>query len=351
MVVYILFYIFIFFSAILSFKNIEKKIAVNLFYFTSFLFFIFIGFRSCGYDLLVYFDIYDTIKSGDDALGIEPGFSFFCTISPNFRFLLLLVAFTTIFLHSKYIFKYSTQPLLSLLIISGTILLPTFMGQMRQGIAIGLIAFTFNYLNQKKYHLYFLFLILGVLFHFSAIVAIIFVLVPKKIQKLNYYIITIVISIFIFQFLQLYVLKFLNLFPDFVYFEKILSYSESDDEKVGLNTAILIRIFVLFLGYANREKINKSYFPQMLNVYHLSIVFYLIFGQIIPQLSTRGTLYLSYFDIVLIPLIISEMVGYKKIIIVAIFVLLTFFRIFKFLNEDISNDSVYIPYTLYNSFF
>jgi len=346
MIEYIIFYAVVLFGAVISILDLEKEQTKGLYIFISFLFIILIGFRFCGYDYSSYESIFDNVKNGDEVIGIEYGFLTLCNLSATFRILLILMAFLTVFIHSKFIYKFSEIPLFSLFLLSGTLLLPTFMGQMRQGLAIGFVGFAFYYFNDKKYQYYFLFVVLAMLFHFSAIISLLFFIIPKNLKNFNYYFFTILFSVIFFQILQPFILKIMNLFPELVYLDKMVGYSENDDDKLGFNTAILIRVFVLFFCYYNKENIKSKYFPHLLNIYHYSIIIYLIFGPIIPQLGGRGTQYFSYFDLLLIPMLINSFDGFKRLLIMSIFFLLTFARLIQFFTDDF-NLTFYIPYSNY----
>lgn len=349
MVPYLLFYIFILSGTIISFQNIDRKSVTFFFVFLAFLFFLLIGFRFCGYDYLSYLEVYESIKEGNDVFGMEPGFATLCSFSPSFRILLIIMALFTMLLHSFFIYKTSDLPIFSLFLLSSTLLLPTFMGQFRQGVAIGFVAFAFYYYNNKKYYLYLLFVVLAALFHYSALISLFFLFVPRNIKSFKYYFITTIVSIFSFQFFQPILFKIIDLIPNLAVADRLLFYSENDDVKLGFNTAILIRIFVVFLCYYYRTNIKSIFFPLMLNVYHLSIIFYLIIGPIIPQLGGRGALYFSYFDIILITFIIRVASGFNQYLLIFLFFLLTLLRIFQFFHDDF-NYECYVPYLKFYNF-
>lgn len=344
MIPYIIFFFVIISGTLISFLNLDKKATTAFFILFSVLFFLLIGFRSCGYDYFSYFDTYESLKNGNEIfLNMEPGFITIFTVSPSFRICILIVALFTMILHSVFIYKTSDLPLFSLFLLSSTLLLPTFMGQMRQGLAIGFVAFAFYYCNNKKYYLYFLFTLIAAFFHYSALISLIFFFVPRNVKSFNYYYVTIIVSLFVSQLFQPLLFNIINLIPNLVIVEKLLFYSDNDDVKLGFNTAILIRIFVMSLCYYYRANIKSVFFPLMMNIYHLSIIIYLIIGPIIPQLGGRGTLYFAYFDIILIPFIINAASGYRRLLLISLFFLLTLLRIFQFFHDDFNYES-YVPY-------
>ncbi len=349
MILYLFFYVVILSGTIISLQNIDRKAVTVVFISLAFLFFLLIGFRFCGYDYLSYLEIYESIKGGNDVLGMEPGFATLCSSSSSFRILIIIVALLTMLLHSLFIYKTSDLPIFSLFLLSSTLLLPTFMGQCRQGLAIGFVAFAFYYYNNKNYYFYLLFVVLAALFHYSALISLFFLFVPRNIKSSKYYFITIVISIFLSQFFQPLLFKIIDLIPNLAVVERLLFYSENDDVKLGFNTAILIRIFVVSLCFYYRANIKSIFFPLMLNIYHLSIIIYLIIGPIIPQLGGRGALYFSYFDIILIPFVIKAASGYNRYVLIFLFFLLTLLRIFQFFHDDF-NYECYVPYLKFYNF-
>lgn len=349
MVPYLFFFIFILLATIISCQNIDRKAVKFIFILLAFLFFLLIGFRFCGYDYLSYLDIYESVKDGKEVPSIEPGFIALFNFSPSFRILLILVALFTMLVHSFFIYKTSDLPIFSLFLLSSTLLLPTFMGQIRQGLAIGFVALAFFYYNKKKYYLYLLFIAVATCFHYSALISLLFLVVPRNVRSFKYYFITILISIFSYQFFQPILFKIVDSIPNLVVVEKLLFYSDNDDVKLGFNTAILIRIFVVSLCYYYRANIKSIFFPLMLNIYHLSIIIYLIIGPIIPQLGGRGALYFSYFDIILIPFVIKAASGFNQYVLFFLFFLLTLLRIFQFFHDDF-NYELYVPYLKFYNF-
>lgn len=343
---YVFFYLLIFIFTLISYHNLERRVVTTICYILATLFLLLIAFRGAGYDFYSYLEIYENVQNGDEVFGVEPFFLWICDISPTFRILLVIIAILTIIPQTIFICKVSELPIFSFFLLSATFLLPTFMGQIRQGVSLGLISFAIYFLYYRKYHLFLIFAVIAVTFHFSALMSIILLFVPRHVKSVNYYLVTIIGSIFLYQFVQPVIMQVINTIPSFDYLQKILFYSENDDVKLGFNTAILIRISVLSLCYYYRNMIKSELFPFIFNIYHFSIIIYLIIGPIIPQLGGRGTLYFAISEIILIPYVIKAAEGYKKIIIFSFFILLNFFRIVQFFMDDF-NYQEYVPYFNY----
>lgn len=341
MIYYIIIFCFIFSAALLDIFVNSKLMKLVLFSFVSILLFVLIGFRQTGYDYESYFGIFENIKGGLDVLNVEPGFIYICMIPDSFRGLLLFVAFLTLFLHLSYIYKYSSLPLLSILILSTTFLYPTFMGQMRQGLAMGIVVWALFFLDKNKFY-FLLIVVLATCIHFSAIIALIFLLQPNYVKSIKYYLIVFSIAIIASLIIEPFVSRILNMLPFGAAVDKLLFYSETEDYKLGLNSAIVIRLIIFSLAYSYRNRIQNPQFPLLLNIYFYSIVLYLALG-FIPQLGGRGTLYFAYFDIILVPMIISSSTKYHRLMIVLVILLLSFLRFLTFFASDF-NFEQYVPY-------
>jgi hypothetical protein len=340
MITYIIFLTVIGFIALLDIFLFNRELPKLIYLIESILFFLFIGLRENGYDYESYSNIFDGIKDGI-LLPIEPAFQLICSFSNSYRELLLVMALLTIILHLSFIYKMSTLPFFSLFLIAGTYLLPTFMGQMRQGVAIGFIAWSFYFINDKKK--FFVLLIIASLFHTSALLAILFLIIPKTVKTSKYYLFTIILAIIGGVLLKPIILQLTGFFPeDIMMVDKVNFYSETENYALGLNFAIIIKIVVLVLAFTQRNNITVKNFPLMLNIYHFSILLYVLLGSI-PQLGGRGSQYFSYFDVVLIPIIINASVGIRKAAILTIFYFLTILRIMQFFMDDFNYFS-YVPY-------
>lgn len=270
----------------------------------------------------------------------EFSFVMLSKISPDYRSLLMLFAFITLVLHFFYIKKVSPLPVLSLFILSSTLLLPTFMGQMRQGAAIGFFAIAIYYYKNK--FLSIVFILLAAFFHTSALIGIITLFVPNKMLLLKWYLVIFVLSFFLGDIVSPYIPELILLDPESRIGDSLSFYSQTEDYSLGFNLALCIRSVIFLLCYSRRNNINISCFPFLLNIYFISIILYLALG-FIPQLGGRGTLYFAYFEVLLFPMYANSFKSKYKILAIVLFSGFVIMRYVQFFTDKF-NISQYIPY-------
>lgn len=339
MLIYLVFITIQLFLLILSIKysNIGKNKVVFLILFL--LWVLFIGFRNSGYDFDSYKDLYNMVKKNQD-INQEISFVFLSKISPNYRILLIIFSFITISLQFFYIKKVSPLPIFSLFILSSTLLFPTFMGQMRQGVAISFFAIAiYNYRNKI---LSFTFIIIASLFHTSALIGLIAIFIPNRIISKKYYLLIFISSFFLSNIISPYLSELVLLDPESRVGDSLSFYSQTEDYSLGFNSALLIRSILFLLCYSRKDHIQTDCFAFLLNVYFASIILYMSLG-FIPQLGGRGTLYFAYFEIILFPFYVNSFDSKRRNLFIQIFSLFTLMRYIQFFNSDF-NISQYVPY-------
>lgn len=311
---------------------------------------LFAAFRSNGFDWQSYENIYNSIRSGHETEGgtfVEYGFELLCWLSPTYKFLIFTVAFLSLTLTFKGVYHFSRfyYPVLGLLVFSSTLLLPTYMGQIRQGLAIGIVSVAIweNYLIHKSKAI--LLIICACFFHLSAILALLIFLIPKRDFKIKAYIILIVGSVLLYGLSIKLMSNFLSL-GQLGIVQKLIIYASTEKEELGISSTILIRIITLFIAvFLNKNRsLEISYITK---VYLCGILVYLLFG-FIPQLGGRGSLYFSVYEMVLVPYIIFYFRRRKLLFLLSFctVVALSVFRIISFFSDS-HNYQSYIPYLLH----
>ena len=345
--IYILFYTLL---IILSYISIRPTKNSLIYYFAAALIILVASCRSNGYDWISYEDIYKSLLLGHKTEGgtfIEYGFEVLCMISPTYRILIFLTALISLYFTFKAVYHFSKlyYPVLGLLIFSTTFLLPTFMGQIRQGLAIGFVtcAVWQNYIGNKRNA--FLWIVFASFLHLSAILAAIIVVIPKKDFSLRTYILIIIASI-LFYGISLKLMSQLLTFSQFGFVQKLLIYATSEKEELGISSTILIRIAILLTTVILNRNKDKA-ISYLSKIYLCGIIIYLLFG-FLPQLGGRGALYFSIYEMVLIPNLVYD---FRKrhalfLLIFSVIICLTIFRIVNFFSNSF-NYSSYIPYNLY----
>lgn len=305
-----------------------------------------VGGRACGFDYDNYKYYYDNVQHSiywsrnADYFGIEKGYAILNYICTSFRQLLFVMAFLTMGTYSFFIYKKSPLPFFSLFLLLGMSVYPMMMGQYRQALAIGFVLMSILHRNNL-----FLFLsLVGVatLFHISALLALLLLLIPQRICKKNTYIILLLIALSSNLLLGNIFSDYLSLLPSFIE-NKMEFYTETEkDIRYGLNMAMLLRIVIFSLLWWKRESLliykEGIYF---LNIYFLSLLIYLGLG-FLPQLGGRGSTYFYFFEIILASMIIkSEKNRKHRLAFFIFFLLLGTYRQISFFSEW---EDDFIPY-------
>jgi hypothetical protein len=214
------------------------------------------------------------------------------------------------------------------------------MGQIRQGLAL---SFSFLAYFHRKDHKFWLFFFLAFFSHYSAVIIILYKIIPSKLYTLKIY-----ISIFLLAVaLSIFILPLLNIFcdylPSFIGL-KLRLYMNVAPENKGISINLLIiRLLFFYLAYYFLKcncniTIHKPF--SLLNIYFFAIVLYILLSPV-PQLSGRGISYLSIFDIFLIPYTIKYIKkNINKIIYISIVIFYCTYPYFSFLIKW----NQYIPY-------
>ena len=303
--------------------------------------FFIIGLRNNGYDYISYQGLLEDAHLGIISPDSDIGFYFLCKHVGSYRELLLVMSFITVFCIYRVLKQYSVFPIVSLVILSTTLLYPTFMGQMRQGFAIMLMLLA--YFNRDKKTVFISLFIIAFLFHSSSILTLLFLLPLKKVYQSKIYVLILIISSYSGPFIE-FALSKLSFIRGAI-MNKIAFYSYTESEQglsIGFNTAIYLRIAIFFMCYFLIKRNKAKIDTQMLNLYFISIVFYLALG-FIPQIGGRGALYFAAFDILLIPQILKSSYPKYRIILYIGFVMISIMRFISFFS-DTFNNSLYVPY-------
>lgn len=267
-----------------------------------------------GFDYENYLVHFNEINSINDVLNttFEKGYSLlvylFKLLGLGFNTFLLFISFTSIKLKTAVFKKLSVLPDVSLLLYFLLFYVFNDVEQIRHGISIGFCFYSIIYFledNPKSKIYSFLLIVLGILFHISALLFIpVYFLKDKKINK------KVCIAIFIISF----ALSFINYFNILDYINNNFIHSLYLAEKIKIyanesmnliNTTLIIKTFILSIFYFNVYDSNNKLHRILFNVYFLGIIFTNIFNSI-PILAARGTIYMRYMELLMIPLYIKS---------------------------------------------
>ena len=274
-----LYYILIFFFFSACFFSLQKTKKNNLIenYFFNFLFlflFILSAFKdiSVGTDTIHYFYIYEWVSFNQFSGRYEILFFYYVKLIQlifdnfyNFIILSYLIIFINLYIFIK---KMSLNRVLTLSIFFLIFFFP-FNTMIRQAIAISFFMLAYSYLFNNNYKKYFLFSLIAIGFHYSAILVLLFPLIKKL--KLNF-------KYFIIVFLILFLIYFNNvllLVSDFSGLYIKYLYDEGAGGLYALGQAILGLFFILLYVVINRKLIK--YYNQSVKNYEFNIWMILFF--------------------------------------------------------------------------
>lgn len=310
---------------------------------------VFVGFRECGFDYESYNALFDSFSSDEWILNailyrVEFGFAFLNHILWDYRSVLVAMALFTIGLQFKFIYKYSPLPFVSLFILLAVIFYPMMMGQIRQALAMSIVLWAM--VNRDRKFLFLSLIVLASFFHATAIIGLFVLFLPDKLFSTKTYFIALSIALVSNFTMKSVFISASNLLPA-IMSEKVDIYSSSEDFVLGLNLAMLLRVFIFIVFIILKDKFvsfpKGSYF---VNVYFLSLLIYLGIGSL-PQIAVRGSLYFYCLEPILISMLIFNSNNKFKTIWLILFVGINIYRQFGFFSEWTED---YIPYqnTLFN---
>jgi len=192
-------YIFIFlFASVLYFHKNERKVSVGFYIFLMLLILI-SGFRDMigGYDVYIYGQIFDApVEVIANFKAFEPGFRlyyiFLKQLNDNRHFMFFITALLMMSLHFFAVKKHSPIVYFSIFLLFCKFFLMSFV-YLRQGLAMGIIWFSFPYILNKNYIKFFLLAALAFCFHKSSVIFVPMLFVGGlKFKNINMFIIAFV---------------------------------------------------------------------------------------------------------------------------------------------------------------
>jgi hypothetical protein len=327
---------------------------------------IFLGFRyeTGGPDWISYKSFYTEIEPIDEVISHYDG-SFFQ--EHNFEFLFKLIGSTFKFFTDDYIIflagceffillgvfhffkKYSSYPFLSIFIYFSSVSLLGDMTVVRQMIAMSITLFSYKYILKRNFLKFLGIIFFATLFHYSALIMVLFYLSVNYLSKLKYILISFAIALFIKLKLSMLIDLMINYFmfggdlgagTQF----KINDYLVMmDDGSAGIGIGFLERLMLLGLLFFLRNRFEGEH--DKLNL-------------VIALLSFNIFLSLLFFDIPVFYLrfryyfVIGNCLAYSIILYhlkeKAIFLfLMLFYGIFWISTVTLSNRILYLPYQNY----
>lgn len=314
---------------------------------------LFAGLRRIGADFENYELIYDVL-AGDNSwldwrvITLEPGFKFLIMLlkSTNFQVSLIICAILGVLLKAKFITKYSPYPLLSLVIYFTSLFIIKEMGQIRHGIALGIILWSFDALIRKQKRKFLVLMFIAVMFHWSAFCVIPLYFIGNRKFPSYFYVVAMVIIFFMILFnLTSVISSVMSIVPIEAITAKADSYLSGDSdfaERLGINSTFIFLVIImsLMLFYRERLTVKYPYFDLLLNIYILGI-FYFGFFNAISEFALRLNVYFRMMDIIILPMIMS-LFGIQRLVIGVILCLNSFWTLSKYEQSPIGK--FFFPY-------
>jgi|GEM_PF-139555 len=246
--------------------------------------------------------------------------------SSNERSLLLIYAIIGVSLKAIVVYKYSDKKLLSLYTYIGLFFIFQEMTTIRAGVAIGFLFLSVKDIIDRNLKNFFIKYLLAVFFHYSALFFIfIFLLNPKKINRVVYFFIPVLGIIFMqLEIIKDFVYNIAIHLPSFLSAKILSRYDPSNIEALTKGRVLSIgNIFMLLLLYFHLFFMDRKN-STIIFVKMLSIGFLILFSfSYVEVFAYRLANYMFFTLVFLIPLTI-EKVKFKKTVSVLIFGFLSY---------------------------
>jgi hypothetical protein len=338
-----------------DYKKVRLELAVIFCLISAFLIAM-AGTRTIGYDYENYENLYKIVDlSNFTENTIEVGYAAltqFCNfIGLTFHEFFFLIAFIAVGIKMIFLFRWSVNWFLSLtyyFVIGFTV---NEMGQVRHGLAIGIVLLAFGDLFNKNYKGFFIKTFVAFLFHASAIIVFpVYFLVKRNSSPSK-----ILCSLLLFlPFVFINLKSVLALIIDYLPLTQVqakLSYyvlTEDIGQALGFNMSLILRLIFLALLY-KYYKLGVSryyYYDTLYKLYYFGIVLYMVFNAI-SDLAIRSSLYFKTLECLIMPIVVSLGVGrIEKNLIWCFMILYSLWSLYKIIYDPSSTDS-YLPYKTY----
>lgn len=338
---------------ILKFDTKEYLLNTTLYWLFVVVLILFAGLRIMGPDLESYREIYTTLQKPNSwndwsVITIEPGFKLLFLIfkSTSFQMALFVTALIAVLLKATFLKKYSPYPILSLAIYFTAIYLIKEMGQIRHGISMGIILWSFSALFENKRNKFLLLNMVAILFHWSAFCVLpLYYFAQKNMPSYLYVLFLIIILAMVFFNFTGLIAQVIDLVPIAGIEGRASMYLSENgvfSQKLGINSTFILLLLIMLIMLLFRDKLKKQYpyFDSVLNIYLLGI-FYFGFFNSISEFAQRLTIYFRMIDMLILPMIVS-IFRYEKVVIGVLLCLNSFLTLKKYEKSGISK--YFFPY-------
>lgn len=357
--IYYIFLSFIFLIAFLDVLVITDNKKIKLLYYALFtLVFTFIGLRyQIGLDWLFYQDLF---QGGTFTIAIEPGYYFLSYISSSiigyWFYQSLITAFLVVCLKA-----FSKKLTVNYLFCIGLFFLYQFIfvtEALRQIVSLAIVLIAFIKCLERKTVLFYLFVMIAVLFHVSAIIT--FAILPF-VYKRNAQLLKILALVgVVLSFINIYpiefFLKLMTMFPTGGYIDKVLWYSQDDYAGSIITFSLAFKILIILLFDYRFKSITSSESHALksrsYNIIYASLYLMLFIDVYLGRfgtISTRLNVYFIPFFLIAITYLIKEFrQGISRVLCLTF--VMTYFSINYFsIMDGYYFEHFYSPYQNYIS--
>ncbi len=240
--------------------------------------------------------------------GVESVFVFLALTSPNLTILLLIYAIMGVALKFGAIRKMSPYPWISVLVYYSHYYFLHEITQIRAGVSCGFILISLYYYCNKRMKIACVLMALGVVFHYSAMFACVFLFLNREKPRFKLYLILFLISLV--KYISGYsVIQSITSVPIGLVQERLSRYQYTSslgtyDEVNMMNTALWGQMIVALLSFFVLRKYKNQYNVILAKVYAIGLISYLFLAEI-PAMSFRISEMCFVVEIILLPMLIN----------------------------------------------
>lgn len=254
----------------LSTKITNKKIKILLQILSVLPFFIVSAIRyDVGTDYMYrYKPDFESIKNGKNVTNLEYGYVLIVKmcllISDNIELLFVVTSAIIIFIIFYAIYKYSKNPTLSIFIFFAGCFFFQSMNILRQYIAVSLILLGYEFLIKKKYKSFFICIILGFSVHTTSIIALVALLLTKKMIAKPKVVILLMLVLLVFSGTINNVINSMLSFTRFsVYTDSTYNRSEIKYTALVVNSILYMMCYYIVMKKKNIDRRDILYINIM----------------------------------------------------------------------------------------
>ncbi|RZL56068.1 MAG: EpsG family protein, partial [Pedobacter sp.] len=225
-------------------------------------------------------------------------------LSASYQFFLATIAFISISLKFNFFYKTSKLIFLTLILYFCSTFINHDFGQVRQGIATSFILLAFYYQLKGEKWLYFLLVAIAVGFHYSAIVALLSLVIIRPNISLKAMVLVMIATLFIGLLMQpQFVAPIFNLILPSAISQKVMDYFTNEfGERLGLSFGRILRLIPVIIGhrYLLNTQRNKKIWQPILNLYFSGVVMFFILS-FNSVFAARISSYFISLDMIIVP--------------------------------------------------